>query len=113
MRARGSRRPLGLVLREDAPDADGDQVDRADELDGGERVCRRGDQRGQADGRGHDVHEAARRDAQGGEEARAPPLVDALRDDVRDCRAGNDGERNRREHEEPERGGIRDHGTAR
>ena len=105
---------LGVLLAaEDAADADDDQIDGSDKLDRGERGRGRGDQRGEPDRRGRDVDEPAARDTECRHEARAPSLVDALRDDVGDRRPGHDGQQERRETEDRERRPGRHYVTAR
>ena len=101
----------GAVAVEQLAHSDVDQVRGPRVLDRAERDRRGDDQRRQADGRGRYVDERPEVNARDRCQTDAPPLLGALEHDVEDSRTGDQQQGDRRQAEEPERGGVRkDHG---
>ena len=103
--AAAARRPLGIRVGlvgapEQRADPDHDQVQRAEQLDDGERRRRRDENRRQPERREREMEERADVDPEHRRETGAAALVDAARDDVEHGRAGHGEDRERGERED-------------
>src|ERR1700754_1155797 len=96
---------VGLVmLRENQAHAEIDQINRAGNLDDGERGRRCGEDRRQTERARERMDDAASRNAERRHDARAAPLSDTASDDVRSVGAGRDVEKKYGDEEEGKTG---------